>query len=161
LNPPGFPVRPILLVGMGGTSGGLTLGVDLGLRIAPITARWAWRGEFLESGDYLIFQSGRLGWIFADRGWISAHAGIGGGKLTRTFDDPTRPSVSSAAVVGELGALIMPAWALGPVLAIEAEAKQPVGGTSPGGAHLTAPVVSVMVSVNVGVLLLVMLRPPL
>jgi hypothetical protein len=157
--PPGFPVRPILLVGLGGTSGGLTLGADLGLRVAPVTARWAWRGAFLGSGDYLIFQSGRLGWIFAERRWISAHAGVGAGRLTRAFEDTTGPSVSSTAVVGEIGALLMPAWLLGPMLAVELEAVQPVGGTSPAGAHLTAPVVSFMVNVNLAVVLRAAIAP--
>ncbi len=147
-------VRPILLGGFGGASGVVSLGADLGLRVGPVTARFAWRGEFMESGDYLAFPSGRLGWLFAESRWISAHAGVGAGRLTRSFDDPSRPSASSTAVVGELGVLFAPRWALGPAFGIELEALAPVGATAPSGAALTAPVVTVMASVNVVVLFL-------
>ena len=143
------PVRPILLAGAGPVGGGaLTLGADLGLRVAPVTARFSWRGEFFHSGDDLTFPSGRIGWIFLERRWIAGHAGIGAGRLTRTFDDTTRGSASALAVVAEAGALLAPSDLFGPALALQVEALAPVGSRSPPGARLTAPVLSAVVSVN-------------
>lgn len=147
------PVRPILLVGLGAVGGGVSLGGDAGLRVGPVTARFAWRGQFLDSGDYLTSPSGRIGWIFLERRWIAAHAGVGAGRVTRTYDDATRRSVSAPAAVAEIGALVAPAWGPGPLFAVQLETLVPFGRRDPPGGSLSAPALSATVSVNVLALL--------
>jgi hypothetical protein len=139
-----------LLVGVGGSDGGgVALGAELGLRIAPVTARWAYRALFFDRG-YVTYSSGRLGWIFAERSWAAVHVGAGAGKLTYEYNvAPGTGSASVAAFSGEIGVHFAPRWGAGPLAAITLEALVPMPRAPDPRDHLlSAPAVAVTFSAN-------------
>jgi hypothetical protein len=148
-----FPIRPIVFLGLGGHErDGMSLGADLGLRLAPLTVRWAYRVAFTRGG-YVESSTGRLGWIFAENRWAAGYAGAGAGRLEYVYD-LGGAHAGVTVFTAEAGVLLGARCWLGPLLGLHVEALAPrTRAPDPRSGTLAAPRLSAVLDVNLLVLI--------